>query len=213
MQQTAQNKFHRRSYPLAGRAGLLLALCFCTGWADTWDGIRAAADQVDSISAEFVQEKHLPILARPLISRGIFYFRKPGSLRWEYREPVRNVLLMHQGNLQRYRQSEKGLQVENGGGLQAMHFVMTEISQWFQGNFDESRMFAARLEAERKVVLLPREAAFARVIEKIELQLADRPGLIESVTIYESQDSFTRLTFEKAVLNTAIPDTVFRSVG
>ncbi len=194
-------------------SGMALVLCFCIGWADTWDGIREAADQVASISAEFVQEKHLPILARPLVSRGVFHFRKPDSLRWEYREPIRNILLMHTGTLHRYRQSGDGLKAETGGGLQAMQFVMAEITDWFKGRFDSSQMFAARLEVGRQIVLRPREAAFAKVIRKIVLQMADRPGVIESVTIYESPDSFTRLIFENTVLNTDIPEALFRSAG
>jgi outer membrane lipoprotein-sorting protein len=202
-----------RNRPYYCVLGIALSLCFCTGWADTWDGIRAAADQIESISAEFVQEKQLPILARPLVSRGVLYFRKPASLRWEYRQPVRNILLMHKGSVQRYRDTGQGLQAETGAGLQAMQFVMAEIANWFKGRFDNSRMFTARLETRRQIVLVPKEAAFEKVIQKIELRLADRPGVIESVTIYESRDSFTRLTFENTRLNADIPDALFRSAG
>jgi outer membrane lipoprotein-sorting protein len=198
---------------LVGTLGLTLVLCFCIGWADTWDGIRAAADQVNSISAKFVQEKHLPILARPLVSRGVFYFRKPDSLRWEYRQPVRNILLMNKGTLRRFRMSGEGLKEEAGASLQAMQFVMAEITHWFQGRFDESRMFTARLDAGRKIVLLPKDSALAKVIQKIELRLADRPGVIQSVTIYEGSDSFTRIIFDNPSLNGDIPDALFRSAG
>jgi outer membrane lipoprotein-sorting protein len=193
--------------------GMVLAVCFCIGWADSWDGIREAADQVESISAEFVQAKHLPILVRPLVSRGVLYFRKPDSLRWEYRQPVRTILLMHKGTLRRYRQSGEGLKEEAGAGLQAMQFVMAEITDWFKGRFDNSRMFTARLETGRKIVLLPKDPSFVKVIQKIELQLAHQPGVIESVIIYESRDSFTRMTFEKTKLNTDIPEELFRSAG
>jgi hypothetical protein len=90
---------------------------------------------------------------------------------------------------------------------------MAEITHWFKGRFDESRMFTARLETGRKIVLLPKDPAFAKVIQKIELQLANQPGVIESVIIYESRDSFTRLTFEKTTLNAEIPEDFFRSAG
>ena len=189
---------------------IVLSLCFCTGWADSWDGIRRAADQIESISAEFVQEKQLPILARPLISTGTFHFRKPDALRWEYLQPVRNILLMYKGSLYRYRDSGEGLKTDAGDGLQAMQFVMAEIANWFKGRFDTSQMFAARLESDRKIVLSPKDVSFSKVIQKIELQLADRPGLIDTVTIYESEDSFTRLTFKNAVLNWDIPENLFK---
>ena len=192
--------------------GIALSLFFCMGWAESWDGIRRAADQIESISADFVQEKQLPILARPLISSGTFHFRKPDALRWEYRRPVRNILVMHQGSMQRYRESENGLKAQTGGSLQAMQFVMAEITNWFKGRFETSQMFAARLESKRKIVLLPKEASFKKVIQKIELQLADRPGMIDTVTIFESADSFTRLIFKNAVLNKDIPENLFKGV-
>lgn len=190
--------------------GIVLSLCFCTGWADSWEGIRRAADRIESISAEFVQEKQLPILARPLISAGTLHFRKPDALRWEYHRPVRNILLMNQGSIQRFRESEEGLKVQTGSSLQAMQFVMAEIANWFKGRFDSSQMFTARLDSSRRIVLLPKDASLGKVIQKIELQLADRPGLIDTVTIYESENSFTRLTFKNAVLNVDIPENLFK---
>jgi outer membrane lipoprotein-sorting protein len=197
----------------AGILGITLALFFCLGWSDSWEGIRGAADDVASISAEFVQEKHLPILARPLVSRGVFYFSKPDSLRWEYRQPIRSILLMQGGTIRRYMQSGDGLKEDTGVGMQAMQFVMAEITHWFQGRFDESRVFAARLEEGKKIVLLPKEESFAKVIQRIELLLSNQPGVIDSVIIYESSDSFTRLNFENTRLNEVIPDDLFRRAG
>lgn len=213
MKKQPNAKKHLSKECLTGIAGLVLAICFCIGWADTWDGIRGAAEQVATLSAEFEQAKHLPILARPLVSRGVFYFRKPDSLRWEYREPVRSILLLNKAKLRVYRQSGEGLKEESGAGLQTMQFVMAEITDWFKGRFDNSRIFKARLAAGGKIVLQPKDPAFAKVIQKIELQLAGQPGVIESVVIYESPDSFTRLTFEKTTLNADIPEELFRRAG
>ncbi len=63
------------------------------GWANTWDGIKARAMKIKSVKAEFIQEKHLKILKKPLISKGIFYYKSPGSLRWEYFSPVSAAFL------------------------------------------------------------------------------------------------------------------------
>ena len=75
--------------------GMLLigASMLCLGWADSFEGIQAAAGNVTSLQSRFVQEKHLPILTRPLVAKGNFVFQGPDSLRWEYETPVRSVLL------------------------------------------------------------------------------------------------------------------------
>ena len=46
---------------------MIVASFFTLGWADSFEGIRAAAEKIHSLEADFVQEKHMRILARPLI--------------------------------------------------------------------------------------------------------------------------------------------------
>ena len=59
----------------------------CIGWAGSWDELKSAAGTVTSVRADFIQEKHLAILAKPLVSTGVFYYQAPRSLRWEYSRP------------------------------------------------------------------------------------------------------------------------------
>ncbi|MBC2712346.1 MAG: outer membrane lipoprotein carrier protein LolA [Desulfosarcina sp.] len=178
---------------------LLIAATFCPGWADTWESIRAAAGNVDAISADFVQEKHLPILARPLVSKGRLFYRRPDSLRWEYTSPVKSVLLMHDGDARRFVQSDQGLVEDASVRLQAMQFVMPEISGWLGGRFQDNPLFDASLHGTNKILLVPKDAGMARFIQRIELFMSDRPGVIEKVMIFESEDAFTRMVFSNTV--------------
>jgi outer membrane lipoprotein-sorting protein len=192
---------------------LLAAAFFSIGWGATWEELKSAAGPIRSVSAEFVQEKHMRILARPLISSGVFYFQAPASLRWEYRAPLRNILLMDNDRTERYVGTEAGLVKEAGANLQAMQVVLEHITQWLEGRFDENPMFAAKLEPGPRITLTPKEKAFTKMIQRIELVFADRPGIIEAVIIHESDDSFTRLVFKNVVLNPPIDDSVFRKVS
>jgi len=192
---------------------VLAAGCLLIGWGSNWEELKSAAASVTSLSADFVQEKHMQILARPLVSSGVFYFQSPSSLRWEYRAPVRNILLMHDNRTERYVETGHGLIKETGAGLQAMQIVLEQISQWLGGRFDENPMFTANLEPGPKIVLTPKETSFSRMIHHIDLVLSERPGIIDSVFIYESEDSFTKLVFKNAVLNPPIDAALFRKVS
>ena len=183
------------------------------GWADTWDGLKTSAGKVTSISAEFTQEKHLRILTKPLVSKGIFYYQAPRSLRWEYKSPVRSILLMHQGKIRRYIEGSSGLTEDSGAGLQAMQSVLQEITRWLKGDFANNPMFSASLKRDGKIVLTPREKAFASIIKRIELILSDRPGVIESVTIYEGKDSFTKIEFQNVRVNDPLKDSLFQEIS
>jgi outer membrane lipoprotein-sorting protein len=191
---------------------LILAVCLCLAWAGTWQGIQAAAAHVQAVSADFVQEKHLPILAKPLISKGRFYYRRPDSLRWEYTSPIRSVLLMHDGETRRFVQSDKGMVEDDGARLQAMQFVMPEISGWLAGHFQDNPLFKASLHGTNRILLVPTDAGMARFIQRIELVMSSRPGVIEEVLIYESKDAYTRMIFSNTTVNPRLDDRIFLDV-
>lgn len=205
---TKSNRFVKRLLLLL----LFLSAGLCLGWADSWESIRAAAENVKAVSADFVQEKHLPILAKPLVSNGRFVYRRPDSLRWEYFSPVKSVLLMVDGKARRFVQSEDGLMEDAGARLQAMQFVMPEIGGWLSGRFEDNPMFEARLEEDGRIVLIPKDEGMARFIQRIELLLSDQPGVIEQVLIFEGEKAYTRMRFTDIQVNPVIDDRLFREV-
>ena len=190
----------------------LLSAFLCLGWADSWEGLKTAAGTVTSVRAGFTQEKHMKILTRPLVSEGILLFQGPDSLRWEYKHPVQSILLLHNGETRRFVKKSGRLVEDASANLQSMQVVVQEITQWLNGRFDDNPAFAARLEPGRRIVMEPREESFARLIQRIEVLLSDRPAVIKSVMIFESEDSFTKLAFKDVILNEKLDDALFRKV-
>lgn len=189
----------------------IIALLFI-GWGGSWKEIQQTTGTITSVQAEFVQEKHLPILATPLVSKGMFYYQGPRSLRWEYQHPVRSILLMHDGRVRQFVAGASGFKEQGNAGLQGMQVVLEEITDWLMGRFDTNPMFDAQLADKGRIVLKPKEAAFNAVIEQIVIQLSETPGIIKSVTIYESPTAFTQMTFNHTILNQPIDDAVFQDV-
>ena len=179
---------------------------------ENWDRIKEKAGNIQTISAQFIQEKNLEILIKPLISKGAFYFRAPGSLRWEYTSPIQSILLMHDGKVRRFMGSENGFKEDAGPGLQGMEMVLQEITRWLKGEFSNNPDYYSSLEGDNKIVMVPKNEAFAKIIQKIEILLSDRPGVIETVTIYEGKTSFTKIRFRDVNLNGELADTLFESI-
>jgi outer membrane lipoprotein-sorting protein len=174
-------------------------------------GRTAAPEPValQSIQADFIQEKHLKILVRPIISTGTFIFQAPQSLRWEYRTPVPSVLLMHGGRVKKFIEKDGLLVEDKGMGLDSMQVVLGEISNWLDGRFSDNDMFSVSFPDKSTVLLTPKEQALAGMISKIELKLADRKGLLDEVIIFEGPDSYTKMIFKNRALNKEIPVSVF----
>jgi len=162
-----------------------------------------------SIKADFIQEKHLKILLRPIISTGTLIFQSPDSLRWEYRTPVPSILLMHNGKVKKYIQKNGHLVEDKGMRLDSMQVILTQVSNWLDGRFSDNDMFNVSFPDDRTVLLTPKEQVLAGLIDKIELKLADKKGLLDGVTIFEGGDSYTTMTFKNRVLNQEIPAALF----
>jgi outer membrane lipoprotein carrier protein len=190
-------------------ATISAAVCLAISWADVSKDRKFFVDNLSSISAEFIQQKHMKILSKPLVSGGSFHFRTPSSLRWEYRYPVQSVLLAHDGTTRRYIRRNGTVIEDAGAHLQSLHVVLEEMTRWLKGRFDENPSFTVRQEPGPKIVLSPKEKNLELMIQRIELIFSDQPGIMKSVVIYEGEDSFTRLDFKNVILNQPLADSLF----
>ena len=180
--------------------------------AGSLDEMRAAAEKIVSVHGEFIQEKQMPILARPLVSRGYFAYRRPASLRWEYREPLQSVLLLHNGEAHRFMHTDAGWREDSEAAMQSMDFVLQEIAKWLNGHFDDNPLFNVSLDPDNRIIMTPKDEEMGRFIERIELTMDDRPGIIKEVVISENADSITRFTFVDPKINEPLPPAEFQKI-
>lgn len=171
--------------------------------------VQKSSLRLKSIQADFTQETHLKILARPIISKGRFIFRAPGSLRWEYREPFRSILLMFKGRVRKFTDRDGKLVENRGLQLDAMQVVLGQISGWLDGHFTDNTAFKASFENKRTIRLTPKEESLRPFISSIELKLAGQADILHSVTIFEGPGAFTKLVFFHVVLNQPVPAALF----
>ncbi len=192
---------------------LRTVLCFSL-WlfllpAVVWATTTGPSLHLRSVQAEFTQEKHLKILVRPLVSRGVFAFQAPQSLRWEYLSPLHSLLLLHDGKIRKMIERDGRFEPDNGAGVDSMQIVLQDIGSWLDGRFTDNPVFNVTRTDTRTVVLTPKEQGLQSIISRIELHLGQEEGVMERVTIFEGPDAFTRLTFTKTVLNREIPASTF----
>ena len=191
---------------------VLIGSVFFLGWADNLEEIKQKAKDIRSIQADFVQEKHMKILVKPLVSEGKFYFSYPQSLRWEYTQPIQSLLVMHNENIKRYVMSSEGMIEDDGAVLQGMQVFLQEIISWIQGDFLKNPDFTAELQPGGIIVLAPKDPAMSNFIEKIVLKLTKTPGIIASVAIYETPTTYTLIKFNNTKINQKINESVFKGI-
>ena len=179
-------------------------------YAQDWASLKESFRKIQSVKAEFLQERHLQILKDPLVSEGRFFYLASGSLRWEYLSPLRSVMLQKGDSVRLYHFSEGAWKQDMAQGVEARRMVLAEMSQWFQGRFEESRVFKHSYSQgpPGRILLTPGEG-INKFILGIEIVLADRPGVIDRVEITEPGGSSTRILFRNVEINASLDSRAF----
>ncbi|MDD5722858.1 MAG: outer membrane lipoprotein carrier protein LolA [Syntrophales bacterium] len=184
-------------------------------WTNSWEDIQRESAKVSSLNAGFTQSKHMKILTTPLVSQGRFYFQAPDAIRWEYSSPVKSILLTSGQGIRRYTQGSTGLIETTSDSLQSMQVILKEIGQWSKGRFTTNPYFSAVLKGgeDPQIIMTPKEEGLAAMIERIVIAPApDRPGILRSVKIVESEGNYTLFEFSDIRVNGKIPESIFREV-
>jgi outer membrane lipoprotein-sorting protein len=175
-----------------------------------WASLKESFRRIQSVKAEFLQERHLQILKEPLISEGRFFYLASGSLRWEYLSPLRSVMLQKGDSVRRYHFSEGAWKQDMAQGVESRRMVLAEMSQWLQGRFEESRVFSHSYSPgpPGRIFLTPGEG-INKFVLGIEIVSSERPGVIDRVEITEPGGSSTRIVFRNVEINATLPSKLF----
>ena len=178
--------------------------------SEDWTSLKESFRNIRSVKAEFLQKRYLKILTKPLLSEGKLFVYPPNSLRWEYLNPLRSVMLQKGNTIQIYNFFEGVWKPEIAQAVEARRMVLAEISQWFQGRFDESKAFKHLYSPgpPARVILVPGEG-INRFIRRIEIILSVRPGVIDRVEIEEPGGSRTTIEFRNVEINSSFSSEVF----
>jgi outer membrane lipoprotein-sorting protein len=178
--------------------------------AQDLNSLKEASRNIRSVKAEFSQKRSLPILTKPLVSEGKLFYSVPDSLRWEYISPLRSVMLRKGNKIQIYNFSDGVWKPEMAQAVESRRMILTEISHWFQGRFDESNAFKQSYSPgpPERVILVSKEG-IEKFISKIEIVLSTKPGVIDRVEIEEPGGSRTSIIFKNVKINSSLPPDIF----
>ena len=180
------------------------------GPAQDLTSLKEKFSNIRSVKAEFLQKRSLQILTKPLSSEGKLFFYMPDSLRWEYLSPLQSVMLQKGSNIQIYNFIDGVWKPEMTQANESRRMVLAEIIHWFQGRFDESKAFKHSYSPgpPERVILVSKEG-IDKFINRIEIVLSARPGVIDRVEIEEPGGSRTSIEFRNVEINSRISSEVF----
>ncbi len=173
------------------------------------DGIWKKMSEIQTMKADFTEEKHIALMHDALRSKGTFYFSRPDHLVREITEPFHETDVFQNGWLHithhELNSTEKiNLRQQPVAGAVFQHFVWmfggnkAEIESHYKVSVNETDAGAVQLE------LVPLAAPLNKILEKITILISGQ-GLPESVRINETGGDFSLIRFSNVRYD--LPDT------
>lgn len=168
--------------------------------------LEQLTQKLSTIKSQFIQEKHLSFLTENIISKGEFYFKNPGFLRWEYTDPFEYLIVFTDKNI--FIKDEENISsfdTESNKMFSEINNIMTGT---IQGNiFNDSERFSVEYFENKQQYLLklvPKMQEMKSMLKSILIFIDKSDLSVARIKMTESSDDYTSITFINRKLNTTI---------
>lgn len=192
-------------------AGLFVSMCmFAQNGSDILDKIKQANTSLKSITGDFKQIAHLPIMDEDALSNGKFYYRKPDRLCLKYDEPEGEIMLIRGDQIFMVIIDEyKKISAKTDPSVGLIHSI---FSSSLEG--DTRKIKDATISAEEKgnyyEVTININAEKAKDIQRVKTRY-DKKDMAFSLLRIEYEDgAYTTYELVRKTINQPIADDVFR---
>ena len=171
--------------------------------------VREQAVATQTLSADFVQTKHLAFLSNDIITKGKLAFKAPDLVKWEYLDPFRYSILFKDGTMYIDDAGNKN-QMDMGGSKlfeQLNQLIIDSIKgdMFQEGEFDITYY---KKGGDSEVYFEPKNKSLAKYIKAFHLVFNPKGEVIQ-VKMIESPDDYTQIIFSNRSVNKTLADAVF----
>lgn len=189
---------------LTSTVGVLLATVPVEA-ADTIADIHALLTRGDVICADFVQEKQLKALNRPLVSQGRLVLVAGKGVLWEVREPFAVRFLVKSDELIKWDDAGAPQRLSLGQApmFRALSDVFMAVFTAELKGLEDTFELTTRVNRPRwRLTLVPRDSGIAGIIAMLQVSGS---SFVEELVIREGRGDRTRIRFSGVSTNSCQP--------
>jgi outer membrane lipoprotein-sorting protein len=169
------------------------------------------AKKITSLQCKFEQEKTSVLLTEKAVSKGILVYKSPASLRWEYTEPSKYVMIFHEGNA--YLKDEKGTIVNTNKMLKQLgNFIVSAIngnSLTDNGNFQIEYYENEKNKQIIWVKLIPIPKRLKEIYNSIQIKISTTDYLASEIVMEEKSGDKMKIVLLDKKTNENISNNLF----
>jgi outer membrane lipoprotein-sorting protein len=173
--------------------------------------VKELAQNTQTITSDFIQEKEMAMITEKIISKGKFYFKKEKMLRWEYIQPfsyliiIRNdqISIRDENEVNEFNVKSNKMYLEiNRIILGSIQGTLLNDEKNFKPDFFENR-------SSFIVVLKPLAPKLKESLKEIIIHFGRKDFAVDRVDMIEQGGDYTRISFANRELNQPIADEKF----
>ncbi|MBC9932559.1 outer membrane lipoprotein carrier protein LolA [Chitinophaga qingshengii] len=169
-----------------------------------------AAQQMQSIQCDFVQEKNLSMLSDKITSKGKFWFKREDKVRMEYQQPSFYLLVINGKDIRiKDAQKESKVSGKNNKLFEQINKITVDcVRGTVLDNADFTTKAFENAQSYR-LEMVPVNKALASYFKTITLLVDKKDFTVSNITMAEPSGDDTSISFLHKQVNANIPDAVF----
>jgi outer membrane lipoprotein-sorting protein len=215
--------------------GTLLTIALCFHWAPASAEVPAIEQALDApsnieevlarleekmsamqtLKADFVQEKKLAILDRPLVLKGTIFMQKPALFAWHVREPMRYSMVIRDEVIRQWDEDTDRVEEVSLSKNPAFKMAIRQMRGWFFGAYKSmlGEYEVTLIEADPiSLEFIPRNsAATQEAIDSLTIVFESDERYIRQMRIMERNGDSTILTFVNTLLDSPIDPSAWKA--
>ena len=185
--------------------------------ADLEEVLERLEDRVSGIQtlkADFEQQKFLAVLDQPLVLRGTIFMEKPDLFSWIVREPLRYSMVIDGEVVRQWDEDTQRVEKISLSKNPVFKMAIQQLRDWLSGAYKSMLgQYEVTLLDQDPIALefIPRDAALAHeVIDRVTVEFDRGERYIWRIHILEKQGDRTLITFVNTLLNAPIAPTAWK---
>jgi len=172
------------------------------------DAFDRKQKETTTLKAGFTERKELKLLAKPVLSRGEFFYNQPNQVRWEYLEPERKVFVITENLYVAYYPALKRAEevpIKKFVGKRLFRFIGLGQSIDDLGKYYEFRLAPqSDIKDTYLLVLTPRKKRIRDHVAEMKIWVDAGTYLPRQLQYLEADGDSTLLTFHDIQVNVEV---------
>lgn len=192
---------------------ILLFTLFAKPYADEdfYAALAKRSKEISSVTADFVQSKHITSIDETIVSKGVFFYLKAGNVRFDYASPKVMSIIMSPDKLHIVSSGKTTtFSLDKQKGLSDLARVMEACMGGDINKIPKTYRVSYKFQSGKHTLsIVPKSKEILGPYLKIELFLNESDYSLDKMILYERTNDFTTYKFSNLALNNSLSGKMF----